>query len=393
MSETEYKTATLEETVVLARLQNFVFSFNRDEKEIREGIENGKNSVSYCAIEENSRVLAGMEVIPYSMWFDGQKVLMSGIGGVATAPESRRSGHIRKLFEKVFDDIYEQGFVFSHLYPFNYDYYRKFGYEHCGTAKRYTLPSAPARKLKNNGTAHEHLKNDGARDKLIEIHEEFASRHNAMISRSKQTWNEILNIPEFGHERLYYWKNSNSEIKAWVKFKRDGNTMLIHDIAWADNESMFGILQFMGMFEGAASNLKFTSSPEFIPEIYWNSLYEMNSEPATLGMSRIINVKHVFELMKKPNDEGNFSIKVIDDFAEWNNDTYTIEYGSGECSVKTSSNSTADAEMSERALTQMVLGVYDFNALSLRDDVIINSNIDVLRKVFRKKNVFITDGF
>ena len=402
----EYRKVTPEEKLYIVRLQGFVFSSDVNEivKEIREHISKGeyKSDNTYGAIDENGRVLAGMEVIPYVMWFDGHKVPMYGIGGVASLPESRRQSNIRHIFEKAFDDIYEKGAVFSHLFPFSHDYYRKFGYEYCGAAKKYKLSTEYARKLKNNGSAHEFIKSgendeayDKLREKLIDVYELYASRHNIMLSRTESQWKDIFNIDIFGADRLYYWKDAEKNVKSWIKFKKDGDTMQVIDIAWADHESMLGILQFMGMFEGAADNLSLNASPEFIPDLYWNDIYDIEEERKLLGMNRVVDAKRALELIKKDDvNEGKFSVKVTDDFARWNNNVYSVEYGGGDCRVKTSAaNTDADIEVSERALMQIVLGVFELEQISRRDDVRINSNISVLKKIFHRKNLHIADQF
>ena len=394
MSKIEYRKVTPEEMFYLYRLQIFVFSGNSTENEMREGIEKNKWKCDYTygAIDENGRLIAGMEALPYIMWFDGHKVPMHGIGGVASMPESRRQGNIRKIFEKVFEDMYEKNVIFSHLYPFSHDYYRKFGYETCGYAKKYILPLAPARKLKNNGSAYEFIKDDEVENKLIEIYETYASRHNIMVSRSEERWNEVFNVSLVGMERLYYWKDSDGNIKSWVKFKKNGGTVDIYDIAWEDHESMLGILQFMGMFEGAADKMSFRASPEFLAEIYWNNLYDVQIENQWIGMNRVVNAKRALELMKKPDGEGKFIIKINDDFAKWNNNAYLIEYGGGKCAVNTTETG-ADIEVSERALMQMILGVYEFEQIANRDDVQVNGNMEILKKAFYKKPMLIADYF
>ena len=392
--KTEYRKVTPEEKLHVSRWQSIVFSFNLDEKEIREKIAKGeyKSDNTYGAIDENGRIIAGMDVIPYVMWFDGQKVAMYGIGGVASAPESRRQGNIRGIFEKAFCDIYEKGAVFSHLYPFSHDYYRKFGYEHVGRAIKYTLSLGPARKLKNNGSAYEFIKGDVAKDKIIEVYETYASRHNNMISRTQERWNEILDVNLFGAERLYYWKDAKNNIKSWAKFKKNGNIIEIQDISWTDHESMLGILQFIGMFEGAAEKMSLAASPEFIPELYWNNLYDIQTENKWLGMNRVVNAKHALELMKKPSNPGKFTIKIVDKFASWNNNTYAVEFGGNDCAVKTT-DSSADVETSELALVHMIIGVYDFEQIAHRDDVCVNGNIQTLKQVFYKKPLLIADYF
>ena len=394
----EYRKVTPEERMHVSRIQNIVFGGgSRDEQEIREQIERGEygSENTYGAVDESGRVIAGMDIIPYVMWFDGHKVDMTGIAGVASMPESRRQGNIRGIFEKVFEDIYAQGAVFSHLYPFSYDYYRKFGYEHAGAARRYKLPLEYARKLRNSGTAHEFVKgygdSDGVRAKLIEIYEAYASRHNMMVSRSDSRWDDVFKIALFGADRLYYWRDAAGEIKSWVKFKKEDDTMQVLDIAWLDNESMLGILQFMGMFDGAADNLKIKASPEFVPDLYWNEVYDIEQERANMGMSCVVNAKRVLELLSK-SGEGSFRIKIADDFAGWNNNIYAVEYGGGECAVKTCAGA-ADIEVSARALTQMALGVFGLEQIINRADVQLNANGQTLAGVFCKKPMLLVDYF
>jgi len=400
----EYRKLTPEEKLHVARLQGFVFSFEPNEKEIREKIEKGEYDSSHCygAVDACGRVLAGMEAMPLTMWFDGHKAPMAGISGVASVPDSRRQGNVRKVFEKVFEDLREEGVVFSHLYPFSFDYYRKFGYEYCGTAPRYTLPVAPARKFPNCGTAHEFIGGDAVRSQLIEVYEAYASRHNLMVSRTEKRWDEILNITLFGADRLYYWKNAGGCVRAWVKFKRENDKVIIHDIAWADHESMFGILQFVGMFEGHVEKMVFRASPEVIPELYWNNPFAVETGTDWLGMNRVVNAKRALELMKKPEGEGRFTVKVEDAFAPWNSGFYAVEYGGGACRVETLpaesgadtvSGSAADIEVSERAMLQLVLGMFELEQIAHRSDVRIGGDREMLKKVFPKKPLLLTDFF
>ncbi|MCL1793617.1 MAG: GNAT family N-acetyltransferase [Oscillospiraceae bacterium] len=394
MSKIEYRKVSPEERLSVSRVQGAAFSAEVNEKEMREKIEKGeyKDDEVYGAMDENGRALAAIEALPYTMWFDGNKVPMYGIGGVASMPETRRQGHVRRVFEKIFSDIHEKGVVFSHLYPFSHDYYRKFGYEQCGSAKKYILPVEPARRFPVCGEAREFVAGDKEKEKLISLYETYAARHNMMLSRSPKSWDDVLNINLYGTTKLYYFADGGGNICSWAKFKRNGNTLEIFDIAWEGREGMMGILQFMGMFEGAAENLAFTASPEFVAELYWNNLYDIRIETNWLGMNRVVDAKRMLELLKKPEGEGKFTIKIIDRFAAWNNNTYAVEYGGGECRVETA-DAGADVEVSEHALVHMALGVYEFEQVAKRDDVQLFGNAETLKKAFCKKPVLITDHF
>ena len=111
-----------------------------------------------------------------------------------------------------------------------------------------------------------------------------------------------------------------------------------------------------------------------------------------MGMSRVVNAKRALELLKKPVGEGKFTIKVNDNFAGWNNNTYAVEYGGGKCAVNITEQS-ADIETSQLALVLMILGAYQFERIAERDDVQVNDNMQTLKQVFYKKNLLLTDYF
>jgi predicted acetyltransferase len=108
----------------------------------------------------------------------------------------------------------------------------------------------------------------------------------------------------------------------------------------------------------------------------------------------VVDAKTALEHIKK-DDEGKFTIRVSDNFAKWNNNVYTVEYGGGECTViagKTGAND-ADIEVSECALMQMILGVFEFEQVIGRGDVQLNANKQTLERIFRKKNMLLADYF
>ena len=66
------------------------------------------------------------DLIPHQVIFDG-----TGKMGGSECPASgrKRKKFIRNIFEYAMKEMYEDGYVFSYLYPFSHVYYRKFGYE------------------------------------------------------------------------------------------------------------------------------------------------------------------------------------------------------------------------------------------------------------------------
>jgi predicted acetyltransferase len=73
---------------------------------------------------------------------------MSGIGDVASYPETRGSGGIRNIFSAIFNDLHENGTELSYLAPFSQPFYRKFGYETVFDSEEIRIPKAVITQIK-----------------------------------------------------------------------------------------------------------------------------------------------------------------------------------------------------------------------------------------------------
>ncbi|MHA1519623.1 MAG: GNAT family N-acetyltransferase [Promethearchaeota archaeon] len=81
----------------------------------------------YVAVEDE-KIVAVLRNIPLVQNVRGSMKNMSGIGMVATSPETRRRGNVRKLMEETFFDNFKKGIAVSTLYPFKDSYYQQYGY-------------------------------------------------------------------------------------------------------------------------------------------------------------------------------------------------------------------------------------------------------------------------
>ena len=104
--------------------------FFRDVREHPGSLEDVRWDSRWAAFEDDdATMIATFCVLPWHATFDGHEVIMGGIGGVATLPQYRRGGAIRRCFEAALPDMYAQGMVLSYLYPFSNAFYRRFGDE------------------------------------------------------------------------------------------------------------------------------------------------------------------------------------------------------------------------------------------------------------------------
>lgn len=383
ITDDERKTATL--------LQMQAFHFRYDPER--------KKPVDTCraAFDESGRMTACLELIDYDVWFDGQPVGMGGIGGVASLPESRRTGNVRGLFHLILEEMYERGDVFSYLFPFSHVYYRKFGFEQGCRSTRITVNLDELLPFSRPGRAEQFLPG-GDPEPVITVYNDFACRYNMMADRTGCQWQTRLEISPY--DKLIYsyvWYDAQDKPAGYFQYKfedknKEPRTMNVTDMAWKSHEGLLGMLGFMGRLYGNLQKVTLLASPDFQPEIIFPEPGKLEIKGTHLGMSRVINASRAFELMKKPAGEGAAVIRVDDDTAPWNDGTWKLRWDMSGCEVS-AAQQEPDLTCSAPALAQLVTGYLPFEQLALRQDVEVSGNIDTLSALFPQKKIMIADFF
>ncbi len=91
---------------------------------------------------DGARVLGGLIHVPMGQWFGARSVVMTGIAGVAIAPEHRGRGVALALMRESLAELAERGVALSVLYPATLGLYRKVDYEPAGSRFRCSLRTA-----------------------------------------------------------------------------------------------------------------------------------------------------------------------------------------------------------------------------------------------------------
>src|SRR5699024_9776437 len=132
-----------EELLESDRICSIAFVSPWDREEAIRGLESPdfQATVSFGHFTEEGKLTASLLLPQFQMRYEGHDVPMVGVGGVASLPEYRYGGAVRQIFHTALEWMWDQGAVFSTLYPFSHSYYRKFGYELCQLVTQYKLPT------------------------------------------------------------------------------------------------------------------------------------------------------------------------------------------------------------------------------------------------------------
>lgn len=365
----------------LDAIQSLAFSFSYD---MEESDGDGLDEEVYGAFLDDGETLTATIFTPeYNSFYCGKVYKSVGIGGVATVPEYRRMGAIRAIFDEIFRQAPERGWVTSFLYPFSYNYYRQFGYERVMKRMRIKVPASALAKFPRNTSAKMYIK-DGPvkKEELLAVYNAYAERYDGMFRRSNT--HAYSDKPHKSQKLTYVWYDGETPA-ALATFRCEDEVMTVSELCYTSPDALRGILGFLRMFEGQVSEYKFRELPpdselELVLGEYVDAEYSLENG----AMGRVLLPQVLLENTVYPDEYGHFRLQ-IDDPLSYNRGVYAVEYVRGEVQViRMPFDSLYDISLGVPALSRILLGGERFDArrASYMDGVKFAGNADDFFRAF-----------
>lgn len=312
--------------------------------------------------DDNGGLLSAMTQHPFDSLFCGHPVKLCGIGGVVTDPTSRSGGNIRQIFETDLPRMYEEGFVFSALYPFSYYFYGKFGYTWMEFWRNAEIPRWNLRKDLARAEEIIRVLPDEDDQGMRAIHEQYIADKQLAVLRNDAAWENLRSgTPWEKLKYAYVLRIGGKPVSYWIgrmeKVNHSG-TMHILDMAWTCPEGMQAIFAMLrGMNE--LDKVVMRVSPGFEPRNLVTEAYDMDMPKPGIGMSRVINVEKALSLLPAPAVAGKVTLRVQDDQIAENCGCFTVS-GDGQSIQVEKADAPADIECGIQGLTALVVGRQSF---------------------------------
>ncbi len=380
-----------EEFITMENNMNIAFRFDRTETPV-----DHKNEYMYTygAFTDDGIMTSSVIANPYRCTYWEHSVGMCGVGGVATFPQYRREGHMRKLLPYVLQAAYDRGDVLSSLFPFSHTFYRKFGFECCGAIQQCQVGLPAFRQMPWLGQVRQYMPGEDFAE-IKQIYEAFQKAHNFLCDRDDPYWQELLNKdPYVTHQHTYLWYDENNVPQAYCIYKHEADknyTML--DWAYTSPAALRGLFGFFWVLAPSGDSMQFKLPMDanllcLIPDPYDISIQYKNC-----GMLRVVNAAEALRLYPWQPALGEVCIRVEDEILPQNSHTYRVCCGS-ETAVTIADDAQPDLECSIQALSQLLLGAATLPALlDNRTDIHLCSQRTDLLEVFRTNPMFLIENF
>ena len=373
-------------------------------KDIREMLKNPEEHKSegrdkrWGYFDDKGKLLAGIIVTPFTIRMNGKDVKMAGIGGVATLPESRGLGCIRHIYEKAYPAMVEDGQVFSFLYPFSYDYYRKFGYEMCYANNKVWIPLSQLSKYPypRNLAAHEPGDDHAP---YAKIYAAFIKDYNLAVVRDAKAWEDLLKRDPYKDRKFTYLiSNDAGEPVAYMLYTREegewgtGN-LKMKEFCWANAEGFRLGLGFMGRMSAEYQKMCWESPDDVNVHLLIADCYDATHEVHCGGMNRIVSVLPALETLTTPCGTGSVAIEVTDDYYPANAGKYLIQWNEGDIKVARVEDVSADMAVSVQTLVQLVTGYITTAEAEYKNGTTIHGKRSELTALFPKRKLYLAERF
>jgi len=349
------------------------------------------------ALFRDGKMKSALQLLPGKVWFNQKAIPMGRIAWVATPPEERRRGYVRHLMEHCIEEMRQREFPISILFPFSFEYYRRFGYEHAGDWKIYTLDLSA---LSGIPTPPGEMVPAGPEKIAIinEIYETFSKGRTCSLVRDEQYWRKWVMMGAERKRHSYLWQ-SRGNIRGYIiyeivdhgEFKR---TVQVRELIALDHEARCGLLNFLFNHRSQAQKVILTVPIDDLTICYLNNpRMEVRIKPSF--MARIVDLKSAWESKDYwPEARGEMVFQLEDSLASWNKGTFRLSVSNGQGKLEETQD-PVDLSCDILTLTQIYCGYLNFEEAVAIGRVQIHDSraLELAHEIFRESRPYMNDIF
>ncbi len=323
-----------------------------------------------CAFD-GDRLASSFVTIPFTMRMNGRAMAMGGVSGVATHPEYRRQGLMRRLLTRATAEMRDQGQSVAALWASQAAIYQRFGYAIGSYNRTYRLDSADIGFHDGDGGSGrvEWLSADEGFDAIKAVYIDFVSQRSGYLHRSRALWENVVlqASDDDGPLHVALSKDEDGRPNGYLVYTLRANRvdhraraqeLVIRDFAWLNLDAYRSLWGYVARHD-LVGRVLWENAPVDDPaeEIFTEPrlLHRQDSE----GMwFRLVDVRAALS-ERGYSTGGHAAIEIVeDDVTPWNAGTYSVETNGITTEVeRVAASTSAAATMSVKTLGSLYIGM------------------------------------
>lgn len=320
------------------------------------------------ALFTGDRVMAGLMVHDMRIVVGGRQVPMGGVAAVACPPENRRKGATAKLLAAALSRMRQKGQVVSILYPFKFQFYRKYGWE---MGSRWLRCSVKLNEL----SAFLPAQGSARRTDVSEwetfnrVYQRFTARRVGPLVRDKRAWEERVFSNPFDDKRryLYLWypdeycEESEGYVVYTLENEGSERKIRVRELAYLTLRAYRGLWGLLANHDSQAEVVE-VDLPLDDPLMFLIPNPRIEAKVAPSFMFRIVDLAKALQARPFGDVQLEFRIAVADRECPWNQGEFMVKLSGGQAAVTPAGPDSAGAntplvKSSIQTLSQLYTGV------------------------------------
>ena len=297
--------------------------------------------------EVDGKVVGVYSVLDFTCTRGSATVRDAAVAGVAVLPEYRMTGVGGEMMRWAIRRFREEGVPMASLYAFRESYYRKFGYEVCGSRIKISVPNEIFPKVKPSVPVRRLSISEAGQ--LQPCYEIFCHQRSGMNVRTENHWSRVI-----GKDTAIYVAGGNA-IEAYILLDHRWQfweTQTAAELIWSTGEGYESILSML-----AASGINKSSvewyEPSDSPFLARHMDHGVKANAERLVMYRVCDVPACLRALQ-PKASDSFYLSVSDDLIPENEGPWHVEFSPDE--VKVTKTDKCDIQLTINQFAQAFLG-------------------------------------
>jgi predicted acetyltransferase len=321
---------------------------------------------------------------------------LAGLSAVATPPERRRQGLVRRLVEHALKEYRDRGAYLTALWPFKHPFYAQFGW---ALANRYAIQTFEPAVLSEIDAGSDGSFRPLAPDdhqKLGRVLDAESGHRPLFIERAEEWWRKRVFEGWQTDPYVYGWERSG-ELRGYLVYaiQEDGDDLelRVNELAGVDREARCQLFRFIADHDSQVRSVRLYGPPDDL-------LFDTVEDPAAVDvglkpgpMIRLVDVPAAIEA-RPASGAGSLTINVTDHLADWNDGRFRIDFG-GDRTRCTAVDGDPDVACSIGVLSQLYVGYRSVVDLERAGELEVYSDDarTLLDEAFPTTPVFLREGF
>ncbi|QGQ99979.1 GNAT family N-acetyltransferase [Paenibacillus psychroresistens] len=379
------------------RLSQFAFQYELSEAELAERIASFKPGLSWGYYIED-QLAAKLIILKLQTWINGRSFDMGGIASVATWPEFRRHGMVKKLLIHALQTMKEAGQTVSFLHPFEFPFYRKYGWETYIEHKKYEIPKDLIIK---QFTSLGQMKQTNDWKLLDPIYQAYAQQFNGTLIRDEAWWTK--NRGNKSAAFAIYYDESNVA-KGYIQYKVKNKEMNVDELVFLDESARRGLWKFIADHDSMMEKV-IVKAPIDDQLAFLLTNPRIKQEIVPYFMARIVDLVAFIEKLPMTTglEKQKLELQITDSFAPWNNGTFAVKWNtSGKAKVKQVEASLTKETKGSPSILACDIGTLSAMLLGYQRPTLLktigrlqatNEAVEILEQLIPRNTTYLMDFF